>query len=118
MGKEQEIAIEVRGQYKNLNPKKDLTPGNYILVEKLYGEGRRVEKTFSGQTKPSISYNIGVKYKGEEVSFFIKESEHEQFLSAGMVGDTLRITCVENTFTNKKTGVKMLYNGLEIVKNE
>lgn len=115
-GKEQEIPIEEKGQYKNISPKKDLTPGNYIIVEKTFAEGRRIEKQFSGQNKLTISYNVGVKYKDQEVSFFLKEKEHEQFVGVGQVGEKIKIVCVEKSFVNEKTRMKMVYNGVEFEK--
>lgn len=96
------IEIESKGTvYKNLNlkTKKDnktggfisgLTVGNYVIVEKLFAEGYKNTKTYNG--KEVNSFSCKVIYKGEEVSFWLNEAEHDAFAETGGVGDDIKVT--------------------------
>lgn len=114
---EQDIVITESGGYSNidLKPKplkgiKGLDNGNYVIVEKVYAEGRAVD------TKYGISYACKVKYKGTEVSFWLKDFEHEKYKTCGGIGDKVKITLSKEPFVNKKTGVEMLLNKLKFEK--
>lgn len=110
---EQKLKIETNGKYKNIslkaNPMKNregIDDGNYIVVEKLYPNGKEIS-----QATYTI-YSCGVRYLGEEVSFILNEREYELFQQYE-VGDNVRITLKKETFINKKTGgeslIKKLY---------
>lgn len=101
---EQELKVIENGQYKNLilKPSKKqreqgvegLKPGNYIFVEKTFPEGLEIpSKQFTKPDgSPQLSYACKALYKGEEVSFFLKEQEHEAYKVLGGEGDKLKIT--------------------------
>jgi hypothetical protein len=111
---EQVLEITQNGQYKNINLKPKLNKGiaglkdsNYIIVTKTFAEGREVE------TKYGISYSCGVKYKGEDVSFWLNANEHEVYKSIGGIDDKVKITLYKEPFVNPKTGVEMLISRLK-----
>lgn len=111
---EQTLEIVPNGQYKNINLKPKLNKGipgldngNHIIVEKTnFAEGMAINGKFG------TSYSCRVTYRGEEVSFFLNEKEHQQYAQTGDVGDSVKITLTKEPFVNKKTGVEMLFNKL------
>lgn len=111
--KEKELLIEENGQYKNINLKqkwdegtilKDgLADGDFIIVHKeTFVEGRAVN------TQYGVSYSCGVKYKGENVTFWLNEAEHTKYAQAGGIGDNVKILNLKETF---------VYQGKEKKKN-
>lgn len=102
---EQDLEITKNGEYNNLSLKnrvtqsgeivKGIDPGNFIIVEKLYPEGRQV-KTY--QNGNSI-YSCSVKYKGEQCSFILNEREHEAYTNIGGQNDKIKIAVESVEFT-------------------
>lgn len=111
---EQELEIQVTEKngnvYKNLvlKPSKKqreqgitgLKPTNYVVVEKIFKEGYRLENSYQGKTL--VSYSCKAKYKDEEVSFFLGETQHSIYSVLGDAGANVKITCVLKE--NSKTG--------------
>jgi hypothetical protein len=113
MNTEQKLNIvektTAKGVYKNINLK-DIEQGNYIIITKSDKEPKMFEKDFGQGMKKS--YLIIANYQGEDVSFFLKDKNFQQFDNQGSAGDKVKVTAIENTFVNSKTKVKMLYNDL------
>lgn len=131
---EQQLEIEQNGEYKNINliPKykwdkskkqfviengqkvlvKDgLQPDNFIVVEKQFVDGQLVKGNFGD------SYSCKVIYAGEEnVSFWLKPYQHEQFAQCGGVGDKVKITYVKEMKIDPKTGQERAYDNLVFSK--
>lgn len=87
-------------EYKNINLKtrlnggelvKGLEPNTYIIVQKQFVEGRPI-------TQYPL-FSCKVIYKGEEVSFVLNEKEHEQYKKIGEVGDNVKISMHQETYT-------------------
>jgi len=120
---EQDMEILDIGQNKSIQLKpqpkkglKGLEVDNYVIVEKLFEEGKRFEKQFG--EKLAVSYLVGVKYKDTQVSFFIKQKEYEEYQKVAAVGDKVKVTLKKESFVNNKTGVEMLFNKLYFEKVE
>lgn len=101
---EQDVPVIENNGYKNLilKPTKaqkqkgveGLKPGNYLFVEKTFPEGLEIpsKQFMKPDGSPQLSYACKAKYKDEEVSFFLKEREHEAYKVLGEVGSTIKIT--------------------------
>lgn len=95
---EQELDIIEKNGFKNIYPKpkgdtiKGLEFDNYIIVEKLFAEGREINGKFGSY------YSAGVLYKNQEVSFLLNEAEHNQYAQTGGIGDRIKVTCFEHKF--------------------
>lgn len=101
--------------YNNINLK-ELEVGNYILVEKIFPEGREVvsSKYKDSAGNPTVSYACKVKYNGQDVGFWLKNKrEYSQFCSEGGIGDTLLVTMTEEPSVNPKTKIKSIYPRLK-----
>lgn len=110
---EQELQIIANGEHKNINLKPKLNKGiagleegNHVIVEKVFAEG------YENDGKFGKSYSCKVKYKGEEVSFWLTEKEHEVYKTIGGVEDKVKITLTKENYVNKNTGVETRYNKL------
>lgn len=120
-----ELNINSNGQFKNLylNEKETLEVGGVKISLPNIREGRYIEvvKNFAMPKEvkgskfqnldgtPKISYSYGVKYKGEDVSFFInKKSEADALNVLGTVGSRIRITAelYDNKFGGKSQNLK------------
>jgi hypothetical protein len=117
------LEIQSNGQYKNIivqtkyewnKTKKEfifgpdgkkkvkaqgLKPGESIVVEKRFAEGRPFGE-FGG-------INAGVIYAGEDVSFPLDAKYAEAWNNCGGVGDRIRVSCVTENRFNKKVGVEV-----------
>lgn len=101
---EQKLKIATNGQFKNLYLKvsqkqrqqglEGLKPGNYVFVTKNFPEGRPIPSKLylKPDGTPQVSYACNVKYDGEDVSFFLKEYEHEAFKVLGGQGTVVKIS--------------------------
>lgn len=131
---EQDLEIKANGDFKNIYLKtrynrdskgdlvlKDgkkvvleqgLEDGNFVIVEKVFPTGMKIEK-------PTYTfYSCKVKYKDDEVTFILYENEHEQYLSCGGQGDKVKISLTKETVINKKTGAESLRDCLHFEKIE
>ena len=100
-----ELPIEENGQYKNISLKQKwdqgdllrdgLGDGEYVIVNKddNFSEG------LLNNGKFGPSYSCKVKYKDEQVSFWLNEKEHVKFAEVGDCGDTIKILNLRETFT-------------------
>lgn len=95
--------------YKNINLK-DISISNYIIVEKNFAEGLKVQGKFGDV------FSIGVKYKDETVSFWLNAKQHDKYKVIGGMGDKVKITAVERRFVNPKTKITMLLQDYEFEK--
>ncbi len=109
---EQELEIQINGDFKNISPKpnlnkgvKGLDIGNHIVVEKVYAEGFEMKPKAAGW-KPY--YSVKVVYKGEEVTFLMSQIEHNKYKEIGGVGDKVKVTLTEEKITNPKTNIVSL----------
>jgi hypothetical protein len=110
---EQTLDIVENGQYKNLNLKpkplkgiKGIEPENYVIVEKVFAEGYELDGKFGK------SYSCKVQYKGEEVTFWLNEKEHDVYKEICGVGDPVKIFLRRESYMNPKTGLEVIYNKL------
>lgn len=98
-------------EYNNLNLKTRVVNGKIlqgidpdstegIIVERTQLEGLKVVNPL--YKKPS--YSCMALYKGQEVSFFLTEKEHQEFVSCGGIGDKVRLTLdsMETNYNNNK----------------
>ena len=120
---EQEIEIKINGEYKNISLKSNLTKGikgieegNYVLLEKLYDVG--FEKSASKEGRSWSYFITSAKYKEDTVSFFLSAKENEKWISAGEIGDMVKVGMTKIPMTNKKTGVEMFIPTLTFEKVE
>jgi hypothetical protein len=113
--------------YKNLNLKanakkgtKGIDPGNYIIVEKVYAEGKKFESPTLQDAKgnPVVSYSCQVKYNGEDASFWLNPKEHASYATCGGIGDKVKISLTREEKTNRMTGAEMLVKVLSFEKVE
>lgn len=88
-------------EYSNLDLK-TIEDGNYIIVEKMFPEGLKVEGKFGPV------YSIGVKYNDELCSFWLNPKQNTAYKECGEVGDKIKVTAREEKIINPKTKVKML----------
>lgn len=79
---------------------KGLEPGNFIIVEKIYDEGKELVNTFDG--KMFKSYSCRAKYGDEDVSFFLNERQHEAYRVLGAAGSLIKI--ISTLQQNSRTG--------------
>ena len=112
---EQTLQPTVNGKYLNLQikPKKGvggLSHGNFIIVEKAFAEGKPIPSTLykNKDGSPQVSFNCGVKYNGQDVSFFLNEAEHAKFAAIGGIGDKVKITLTKEPMVNPMSGIEML----------
>jgi len=127
---EQELEIRTNGEYKNLNlitkferdgqnvklvdgktivKEQGLEVGNFVIVEKVFAEGRDVPSKNAGW---SNSFTCKATYLGEEVSFWLKPVEHDQYKDCGGIGDKVKISLIEVEVPDKKTGKMNKYENL------
>jgi hypothetical protein len=100
-----EIETTAKG-YKNLNLKtrpkkgiKGLDNDQYIIVEKLFPTGYKVDTGFKDKEgNPNYNYSCKVKYNEQEVSFFLNEKEHEVYSQLGGIGDKVKITAKDEIY--------------------
>lgn len=99
-------------EYKNLNLKTKvnrstggvvagLEVGNHIVVEKVFPEGYeniQKYKQADGSMKEVKSYSCKVVYKGEEVSFWLTEQEHNEYALIGDAGDDVMLELTQTTY--------------------
>jgi hypothetical protein len=104
-----EITTNEKG-YKNINLKekplkgiKGIDDGNYIIVEKIFVEGKEFDNQYG-----SKSYSCKVKYSGEDVTFWLSNKEHDKYKTCGGEGDKVKIGLTEEKYINRKTGGKAL----------
>jgi hypothetical protein len=119
MNEEQKINITKKGEYSNINLS-DITPeNNFIIVEKVFPDGRQVKSNFTyPDGKAMFNYSCKVKYNGTECTFFLKEKEHAIYKELGGAGDRVKIYRNEVTKVNPKTKVKMIVGELKFEKVE
>lgn len=94
-GEEQELEIEVNGEWKNIYPKPKpkrgadgLKEGNYAIIEKEFATAKEIES--KQYDKPY--YKATVTYKGEEgVSFFMNGTEAEAFDATGGLDEPIKV---------------------------
>lgn len=119
-----EISTTVKNgkEYKNLYLKPNvakrtfgLDDGKYIIVEKVYPEGfKQVSSQYKDKDgNPSVSYSVKANYKGQEVSFFINEEQHEKFKNCGGVGDKVKITASHKKGQSGKVFVNLAFEKVE-----
>ena len=85
MNEEQKISIIKNGQYNNIKLQ-ELSNGNHTIKEKTFVEGMEIQGKFG------LSYSCKANYNSEEVSFWLNPKQHEQYISAGGIGDKIKIT--------------------------
>jgi len=84
-----------------------LTVGNHIIVTKIFAEG------YENKGASYSSFSCKARYKGEEVSFWLSQKEHDQYKEVGGIDDDIKVTLVsyEYTFNNvKKTATKLVFD--------
>lgn len=114
-----EIQTTEKG-YKNLNLKtkakkgiKGLEDSQYVVVEKLFPTGYKVDTSFKDkQGNPVYNYSCKAKYRDTEVSFFLNEKEHEVYQTLGGIGDKVKITAKDEIFVNPKNGIRSIITKL------
>lgn len=72
--------------------------GNHIIITKKFAEGKEVTSKFGS------SFACTAGYKGQDVSFFLTELEHQSFAQAGGDGDKIKVSCTKGV--NKKNGAE------------
>ncbi len=109
---EQKLDIVQNGDFKNIfffsyikNGAKGLDDGNFIVVEKVFADGREIDM------KTYMIYSCKVKYLEEEVTFVLNAREHEEYKNLGGIGDKIKITLKKEPYINKK-GVEILAKNL------
>lgn len=110
---EQKIEIKTNGQYKNIKPKQDLDVDNYIVVEKIFLEGKQVKSKFD-----TPAFAVSVLYEGEQVGFFLNERENTEFAITGGVGDKIKVIKYENVVVNPRNKAKSIFNNVRFEKHE
>lgn len=109
-GKEDKVYVNFNLKSKPLKGIQGIDPGNYIVVKKVFAEG----KEFNGQF--GKSYSCRVEHNGVEGSFWLNEKEHAKFKDCGGIGDNVKISLNKEPFVNKKTGVEMIISRLTFEK--
>lgn len=96
------------GNDKPIVLNKGLEANNFVIVEKRFPEGMKIEK-------PTYTmFNCGVIYKGEECGFLLmNEFDHKKYAECGGIGDKVKITLVEEESVDKMTGKKTMYDNLK-----
>ena len=130
-----ETKIEIERKYKKptINPRKQLKPGEFMIVTKgdfaeaavtsdYHAADGYPGKVWDAPGKFGPQGSAEVLYNGESVMWYLKgkpgNDEVAAFNAAGGVGDQVKITCEERRFDNEKTGATMLYKGLIIERAE
>ena len=122
------LEIKTNGQYKNIDLKEKLKvevggktiiaqddfvlDDGYIVVEKSFVEGMEVlSKTLKKKDgSPLKSYSCRVKYNGEDVSFWLDDTQHEAYKVLGGIGDRVKIIGEKTPNTNPKAKNKYFLN--------
>lgn len=115
----QVVTTESKGKtYRNINLKPKptkgipgLEDGNYILVKKTkFIEGQEHKSTLYQKKDgtPQLTYSCLVEYDGQDVSFWLNAKEHSEYKKIGGLGDTIKISLVEEKRTNPVSGIKQL----------
>jgi hypothetical protein len=121
MTQEITLPIETNGEYKNvqLKPKWDkktlkfeggVQEGQSAKFEKVFLEGRPISSTkyTNKDGSPSVSYSSRAKdANGVEVSFWLTEAEHQQFVALGDKGTKFTVTTAKETIVNTATGAEI-----------
>lgn len=107
MNEEQELNIVEKGSFKNLHLKPNvakgiegLEDGNFVIVEKVFAEGREVS------LPTHVFYSCGVRYKDEVVSIVLNPKEHDVYKTLGGAGDRVKITLKKEPYVNPMTGAE------------
>jgi hypothetical protein len=104
---EKKLDIETTSKgYKNIHIKsrpkkgiKGLENGEFIVIEKLFPTGYKVETGFKNKDgTATFNYSCKAKYDGQEVSFFLNEAEHEVYSQLGGIGDKVKITAKDEVY--------------------
>lgn len=91
------IPVETRGEYKIINPKKHLSPGESIVITIINPEVREVEGLYGSSGVTTVGYN------GEEVSLWFRAREIPFFKQAyDKPGDKVRLKAIPALSPTKK----------------
>lgn len=113
MNEEQKIKIKKNGNYNNIELK-DITPdNNFIIIEKVFSEGKEFPDKFR---EGKHTYACRAKYLGEDVSFWLKQEEHDDYKLLGGEGDKVKVFRYEKKVMNPKTKLNMLIPKLRFEK--
>lgn len=121
MTQEITLPIETNGEYKNvqIKPKWNkktlkfeggVQEGQCARFEKVFPEGRPISSTkyVNKDGSPSVSYSTRAKdANGVEVSFWLTEAEHQQFVALGDKGTKFTATTAKETIVNTATGAEI-----------
>lgn len=126
-----EVELIPNGDFYNINPKKQMKPGQYIEVVKTYTLPR-ISKDYHdhsltdvdllGESKYDPFGIASVSYDGVDCSFFLKgkksNDEVKKFAETGGEGDKIRIIISTQSFVNDKTGLTISYPVMDFEKVE
>ena len=114
MEKRIEINEKTKGDktYYNIAPKKQLEAGEYIVVKKLFEEGKEMESEYGKY------WTITVHYDGKDVGMFMTPKEYTDFNDVAEVDDDVKITYTSKTAKFRKDGKEQerKYLGLKFEK--
>lgn len=125
------LPIEVKGDYKNvqIKPKFNkkslkfeggLQDGDTAKFVKLFDSGRAVNsvKFTNKDGSPSISYSCKAKdVNGNEISFWLTEAEHDQFVALGPKDTAFTVQSQKETVINPVNGAEIPRFRLKFIKN-
>ena len=117
------VNLVVKNKYKVEGGKKvmkqqGLNPGEYVVGVKTFPEGKEIPSNMYKKVdgSPQLSFLCVVEVKGEAVSFFVKEHEHEVFKSLPL-GEPIRIGVVKDSFVNAKNAMETFYDKVVFEKH-
>jgi hypothetical protein len=125
------IPITRNGEYNNvtLKPKwdkvkktwiKGIMPGEYATFTKVFEKGMEMPARFTNKDgSPKLSYSIRIKdSNGEEVSTFLQQAEHEDFVALGPVGAKFSAMTTKETYIDARTGNEVSYFKLHLTETD
>lgn len=122
-----QIEVTPNGDFLNIKPKKQLSPGQGIVVTKKYAEALTSNDYTPrpGDMRPGKygAYGIAsVQYDGVDVTFFLSgkknNDEIKMFDETGGEGDQVLVYVIEERVVNPKTEATMLVKRLRFKEAE
>lgn len=98
--------------YYNISPKKQLDAGEFIVVKKIFEEGREME------TQYGKVWSVTVNYLDKDVGMFMTPKEYSEFNEVANVDDSVKLTYTSKVASFRKDGKvqERKYLGLKIEK--
>jgi len=106
-----------------------LDNGEYIILKKgNFVDGIPYKSKFTTKVKvgnewkeqETFNYLCKALYDdgsgSQEVSFFLTQKEHDKYVQAGGMDDSIKVINIKQTYVNKKTGDEVLRDCLEFIK--